>query len=48
MNDTGRDAINQTVARSVLNPDMPDKEVLPKEERSKYRTGKDELLHITR
>ena len=39
MNETGREAITPAVA---------DEEVLLKEEHSKYRTGTDKLLHVTR
>ena len=44
--ETRREAITKTVTGSVLNQDLPAKELLSKEEHSKYRTGTGKILHV--
>ena len=48
MEETGRKVFTPAVTGSVLTPDVPDEEIISKEEHSKYRTGTSKLLHVTR
>ena len=43
-----KETITPAVVGSVLNLDIPEEEVLPKEKYYKYRTGRSKLLHVTR
>ena len=48
MEETWRKVFTPAVTGLVLTQDMPDEEVISKEEHSKYRTGTGKLLHVTR